>query len=348
MLTFIIIFLICLAVTVLPGYLLYWNFFQSESEAKETILGICLALSLPVLATIHFITFAFHLPVRISNIGLYAAIVLLCFIRIKVKGLKAPSVINPVSLLFVLYSLYCVLQLAILPNYFLAYNYDWKLYYPNVLVYLHNLNIGNFLSGLPFEYLVKRTPFFSLTNSFYLSFFESSYANYQVTCTFLNSFIFWGFYFVAKQFFNKKTQHAVLMLLPLIPIVTARVNFPIPKALAFFLILISLVFYFRLRTSTDALENKRSALLCFITSITAFMVHPLSLLYVAWIFVDQMVLRFFRTKEISRDQREVMAKRLIFGSHFVLSVVWMGPADIRVGKIAAAAGGDYEIDIICR
>ena len=67
---------------------------------------------------------------------------------------------------------------------------DWSRYFPNISFYIHQTGDFYYTSGAPLRYLIKRTPIFSLVNSFYLSFNGNHFYNYQTVCTFINTLLF--------------------------------------------------------------------------------------------------------------------------------------------------------------
>jgi len=270
----------------LPGYLLYAAFLREECDTAETQYAIAFALSIPVVATIHFVTFVTGRNEPLTNGILYVLVVGALYLgaRARRADLALPSA-GP-AILFALFSLYCTLLLTITPAYAAAYMYDWGLYYPNMFFYLRQVDPSVFSEGIPMEYLVRRTPFFSLVNAFFLAFSGNTYAAFQAVSTFLNSLIFWAVLVTADRFCGRKTAKLALLLLPVVPIIICRIPIPTPKPVSAYLLLLTFVTYHRLRSRKPGESAGPAPALVAILAVTSYMVHPMSLLYLAWLGLD--------------------------------------------------------------
>jgi hypothetical protein len=127
--------------------------------------------------------------------------------------------------------------------------------------------------------LFKRTPLFSLVNSFYAGFAGPTFHHYQVVSLVLNAFVFWSTCAVSRIFVPAGRAPLALLLLPVCPLLFFNVCIPTPKMFAAALFLISVVL---LNEREDDLDL--SALL----AGTAIMAHPSMLFYFAGVAAERL------------------------------------------------------------
>ncbi len=179
---------------------------------------------------------------------------------------------------FALFALYAVLLLALIPGYNAAGMSDWALYYPNTLVYLRALDPAQLATGLRFEYLAKRTPFFSLIDAFLMAPLGARFVHYQLASVLASTTLFLGAAVLAKRLPGDKEGRFALGLFSVCPLLMAAILIPSPKPLATFFLILAYEHAERLNAGRDA---KREAAFIAAFSAAAFMTHPSMLLYLA-------------------------------------------------------------------
>ncbi len=273
----------------IPGYLVYACMCSGRSGSRLETLAYSYALGVPIIASIHFLSFLTGLSlVGMNMLGWFGVVAVAGAVLIQ-KKIPLPGISVADLKLHLLFAFYCLGLVIILPQYNVAEIFDWTLYFPNVDLYLHERSIEAYDSALTIEYLFRRTPFYSLICSFYLSFTGSTFPLYQVISVALNSLLFWAVYLVAVDYFNKKTVILTLVMLPLIPILTFNMGVPTPRPALTFLILMSWVAYLEYRKNIAEGGWKQASLLG-VFIVTSGMYHPSALFYLIWIFGDQFYL----------------------------------------------------------
>jgi len=280
-----------------PGYLFYLNFFKLENS-EETIFPVSFGISLIFISCCQFVSFLFSPNLCMSNTLLYVFVISTLSLRIRIKNIQIVRSIPSVFYAFVFFNLYCCFLLYLTPSYQTAYSADWGLYYPNIFLYLDQVGVEHFQKGLRMEYLVRRTPNFSLINAFFLSFYGNTYYYYQMISTFLGSLIFWNVYLFTERFYGKKVAFFALLLLPIMPIFVRRICTPTPKAFATFYFFLALFFYGQLRLKLDGNKSYKDLFLFSLFGLGAFMAHPSMLFYLIWLLVDGFYLWQFKKKKL--------------------------------------------------
>lgn len=278
---------ILLPVFFLPGYLLHSVLFRAGRKTpSEAACGVAFALSLPLIAAMQLLAFLLPWKPGIVNASLYGISVVLLYAVARIRKCDLSLEISRPLLAYLVFCVYSVLLLTLAPAYAAAYMYDWGLYYPNVFFYLRQAPSELFAEGIPMEYLVRRTPCFSLVNAFFLSLFGNTWPHFQLVSTVLNTTIFWAVWLAADSLCGRKTARFAILLLPFAPIVTCRVLIPTPKPLSAYLLILTLIAYRRIRENTGGDLPWNSAALFGLLAATSYMVHPMSLLYLGWLGVD--------------------------------------------------------------
>lgn len=265
----------------LPGYFFYSLFLRDYLKEEDFIFPCSFGISLVIIGTIQFFSFLLGWSIFTVNLILYCAVTfgLYAALLLKNKSIRIKFGLSGILAVFILFNLYCLLLLALTPGYNAAYMTDWLLYFPNTLYYLKIAKGAYFTAGMGVEYLLKRTPLFSLDNSFFLSFYRHDYGNYQVISAFLNSLVFWNIYLIVKRLWGKRNAFLSLLLLAVCPILMQGACIPTPKMFSAFYLLSAFMFYLSARTAVSS-EAKNTLLILFsVFAAAAFMVHPSSLIY---------------------------------------------------------------------
>lgn len=265
------------ALLLLPGY------FAARlltSQATPVDLFWCWACGLGVaaVAMVQFIGFALCGSAPVATACLYLAVVgmLAVAARQAAPGPASRDLLHPL-LGYGAFVVFSAGIAALIPTYRTAYMGDWALYYPNAFAYLREVSLDNFREGIRMEYLVRRTPFFSLCCSFFTGFTGLSYAGFQMAATVVNSLLFWVVLSVAQACGGARSRRYALLALPLLPMLMARIAMPTPKPLATMLILGTALAYLHQRSSS----GNRQTVLTACLAATAYMAHPMALFYLA-------------------------------------------------------------------
>jgi hypothetical protein len=314
----IVLVVLVAAASFLPGYLFYQVFLRREEDDPELVYPLGFGSSLVLIALLQLVTFLSGGPAAAINTVGY--LVLTAGLFLLARTLKRPLRLppGPPLALFALYVAIGMLLLLLLPSYRAMYMADWRLYFPNVAFYLRLAPVHLFSEGIPTEYLVRRTPFYSLACSFFIAFTGMTYPAFQMVSLCFNALIFWAVRLIARQVYGPRAAAWTLLLLPLAPIITNRVGIPTPKPLVVFYILLTFVLYRSVRDQPggdDAPGRFRLGLIV----VASFMVHPMALFYLLWLVVDQLYGRLRHGRALNwRAAGAIVALAL------VLMVPWYG------------------------
>jgi hypothetical protein len=264
------------ALLLLPGYLAA-RLLVSRDTPVELFWCWAACLGTSVVAVVQFVSFAAFGSVPAATAAVYIALVA----ALGGAARRMPPPDAPWNQLFIpligygAFVLFCAGITALVPSYRTAYMGDWALYYPNAFAYLREVGLDHFREGIRMEYLVRRTPFFSLCCSFFAGFTGLRYASFQMASTVVNSLLFWGILAVGHACGGARVRRCTLFVLPLLPMIIGRISMPTPKPLAAMLIFATILAQFHGRRNAGC----RSVILTASLAATAYMTHPMALFY---------------------------------------------------------------------
>ncbi|MFC1706415.1 DUF6541 family protein [Planctomycetota bacterium] len=280
-----------LGLSFLPGFLATRLIFKGREEPEELIAATSFGLSLIAIASIQFVAFLTQGNPVLWDLGLYGGLVALLAAVVHRKRAWGGLRVSRATWGFLAFSLYCLLAQFLTPSYNAAGTADWVLYYPNAQVYLGQVGTEAFATDNRLEYLVYRTPYFSLLCSFHLAILGQSYPVMQIVCTGVTSWFYWIVLHLVRRFGSERAAPLALVLLPIMPMFMRQVGMPVPKLLGACLLMLAFLHYFRLLR--DAREGGRriwGSVLFAVFSVGAFMTHASMLFYLVWLAPYQVLL----------------------------------------------------------
>ncbi len=299
------ILLITILATIIPGYCILAALppeVRGKLEVGKDSTLVAMAFSFIAIAVLQLITWGLQTPPALTNAILYALLVggLGAWLHRNGRFTRCMLPSGSGFLAWIFFVLYLFELLMLEPSYETAFTADWGLYYPNSAVYLNLAPISAFAAGMRLDYLVHRTPFLSLFGSFFLSLLGDDYFCYQIVILVVNSWVFWIVRLWAGLLFGARAVFASLLLLLVSPAVLRLVSTPEPKMIGTFFVLLAVYFYGRTRAA-NLQEGRYLGVLAAGFGVTAYMCHPSMLLYVGWLFVDQIYLRLWKGRALNRE-----------------------------------------------
>ncbi len=306
----------------IPGFLFYRRFLHADGDAADIVLSASFVCSVFLISTMAFIAYLTGKPTAVTNTFLYLLTLwALAWTKTRVAGRWLAALAT-----FLLFAVVSLQLLKLMPSYQAAYTLDWSLYYPNTTLYLGGIQPSWVTEAVQFEYLAKRTPFFTLFNAFYLTFTGRSYAAYQVISLALNAMAMLSVLGLTARFFGARAARIALAMLPFTPLMFFAVVVPTPKFLAAFCFLTALAAYARIRSQAFAPAHRRDRWLCTLAAVTAYMCHPSAAVYLLVIVVDQAIvlLRGRRRPPWRAIAGPVAAATVLVAPWFVWAVLAFG------------------------
>jgi hypothetical protein len=279
--------LFCVALFLSPGYLISSWIFPCETNDKARHFAASVGISIAFISIIQLgCRFLLAPPLAsqvVYGLGLLAA--LLQNLKLKKLAVKRPS---PIFLAYLLFGFFCLLIMTLTASYEVASMWDWACYYPNIEIYQGQVSPKSASSDLAMEYLVRRTPNYSLVLSFLTQFpLSVNFADYQLASLAVNSTLIFGIFTLSDRLFGRKAAWAALLILPYAPMLLRYSYLCDPKFIAAFLALQSYAYYDRFLLTDDLQKRRSLAWLFALFSVTACMTHPAMLFYLLGLLIHR-------------------------------------------------------------